>query len=183
MTAPATGERRGGSALKRGLLKHLHDPLEFRLCVIAVVLTTGYFAVYSPLNDQITATTNKLKRDAKLLELAESIERLQKQYHSFGDRVPQQTDTKEWMEYLLNGIRQLPLKMAKIDCIDPKAFGPYRVVVFQIELEGSFYDADKFLAWLESNSRLLRVDAVRISPSRSGNDSVTMHLNVLGLTS
>ena len=72
---------------------------------MAVVLLTGYLAVYRPLSDQIDETTRKVDRDRKMLDLAGGIEQLQKQYHSLEDRLPQQVDTKEWVQYMLEGIR------------------------------------------------------------------------------
>ncbi len=94
MIPSGTDERRAD--LKSSLLERLHDPLQLRICVVAVVLLAGYFGVYVPLNGQITETTQKLDRDRKMLELAGSVERLQKQFHQFENRVPQQTDSKEW---------------------------------------------------------------------------------------
>ena len=112
MTPTDSGDRR--ASLKAGLLERLHDPLQLRICVIAVVLLVGYGAVYQPLSDKIDETKRKLDRDKKLLDLAGSIEQLQEQYRSFEGRLPQQVDTKEWVQYVLEGIRRLPLKMSEI---------------------------------------------------------------------
>ena len=162
MTPTETNERR--TDLKAKLLERLHDPLQLRLCVLAVVLAVGYGAVYSPLSDQIALTTRKIARDQHLLDLAVTMEHLQKHYHAFADRVPPQSDSKEWGQYVLEGIRQYPLRLSKLDCREPQQLGPYKAVVLQIELEGSFLDLNKFLLWLESNHRLLRADQIKIMP-------------------
>jgi Tfp pilus assembly protein PilO len=181
MSATDTSERRGGGS-KAQLLELLHDPLKLRLCLIAVILTGGFLAIFNPLSDQIAQTSKDLKRDTRLLDLARSVEQLRKQYRTFEDRIPQQSDTKEWVQYVLDGIRSFPLKMVKLDCRDPKPIGPYKAIVLQVELEGSFFDVDKFLRWVETNKRLLRVDELKISPGRGGGDVVIARLTLLGLT-
>ena len=148
---------------------------------MAVVLLTGYFAVYRPLSDQIDETTRKVDRDRKLLDLAGSIEQLQKQYHSLEDRLPQQVDAKEWVQYVLEGIRRLPLKMQRLDCRSPQQLGPYQVIVLHVQLEGTFFDLDTFLRWLESNQRLLRADEVRLAPAGGIKGNMTLGVTVLGM--
>jgi hypothetical protein len=178
MTPPETGDRRAN--WKNTVLTLLHDPLQLRICVIVVVLGVGYGAVYQPLSNKIDETTRKLDRDRKLLELAENLEQLQKQYHYFEDRVPQ-SDAKEWVQYVLEGIRRFPLKMAKLDFRPSKRMGPYRIIVLQIDLEGSFFELDRFLRWLESNHRVLRADELMMAPGRS-QDGMIMRVTVLGMT-
>ena len=81
---------------------------------MAAVLLAGYYAVFVPLDARIAQTTNKLGRETKLIALAANLERLQKQYSVLEPRVPRQTDTKEWVQYVLDGIRRLPLKMNQV---------------------------------------------------------------------
>jgi Tfp pilus assembly protein PilO len=181
MSAPDTGERR--TDFKASLLERLHDPLQLRICVIVVVVLVGYGAVYQPLTSRIAETTKKLKRAEQLVALARSIEHLQTQYQVFQDRLPKQTDSKEWVQYVLEGIRRFPLRLSRFDCREPKQLGPYGVIVLQIELEGSFLHMDQFLRWLESNQRLFRADDVRVSRARKNSDVLLMQLTVLGMTS
>jgi aromatic ring-cleaving dioxygenase len=117
-----------------------------------------------------------------MLELAGSIEHLQKQFHQFEDLVPQQADSKEWVRYVLEGIRQLPVNLISLDCKTPKEIGPYRAIMLQVQLEGTFFELDQVLRWLESNRRLLRADEVTLSPARGIRGTITMHLTLLGMT-
>ena len=161
MATLENGERR--TDLKAQLLERLHDPLQLRLALIGLVLLVGYFAVYSPLSKDIARTTKMLKRERKREKLGSSIEQLQAQCKSYNNRLPQQADSKEWMQYLLDGIRGFSLELRKLDCEPPKSYGPYKAVVFKIELAGSFYELDRFLRWLETNPRLFRTDQINIS--------------------
>jgi Tfp pilus assembly protein PilO len=174
-----TEDRR--TSLKAKVLERLHDPVQLRVCVVSAVLLVGYGAIYMPLSKRIDETTRKLDREKKLYELAGSMKRLQEQYRSFHDRLPPQVDTKEWVHYVLEGVRSFPLKLNKLDCREPEKVGPYLAVVLQIEMEGSFFDIDKFLRWLETNRRMFRADDVRIGLSQTSNDVMVIRLTVLGI--
>ena len=181
MSATESDDRRAGD-VKSNLLEQLHDPVRLRVCVIAVVLAVGYFAVYSPMYGKIAETTKKLEREKKLIRLATNMEQLQEQYDKFKDRIPRNTDSKEWVQFMLDGIRLFPLKLVRFDCREPKRVGPYWAIVLKVELEGSFLDMNKFLRWLESNKRLLRVDEISFAPSRGGEHVTILRITVLGLT-
>jgi Tfp pilus assembly protein PilO len=190
MIPPETGERRAGG-LKANLIERLHDPLQLRILLIGLVLAAGYGGIYMPLAAQIAETTAKLGRERKRAELARSLEQLQAQYRSFAKRLPRQADGKEWMQYMYEGIRKFPLKPCRLDCPPPKRLGPYQTVILEIQLEGSLFDLDQFLRWLESNPRLFRVDEISIAPVKTKQqgkgkgepdlDNMAMKLTVLGL--
>jgi Tfp pilus assembly protein PilO len=160
MAGNENGERR--SDLKAQLIDRLHDPLQLRILLIGLVLTIGYFGVFTPLSQEINRTTKAVDRERKLATLAERIEELQKQSDSYKNRLPQQADGKEWMQYILDGVRNFPLKLTRLDCLPPKTIGPYKAVVLQIELEGSFFDLNRFIRWIETNPRLFRMDEIQI---------------------
>ncbi len=178
MNTSETEERRGD--WKSALVKRLHDPLQLRIGVAVIVLAVGYGAVYVPFSGQVVETTRKLEHDQQRLALARSIEQLQKQYGRFQHRIPQHVDTEEWVQYMLDGIRQFPLVMTTLDRRPPRAVGPYKVVVLHVDVRGTFFDLDEFLRWLESNERLLHVDAMKLVPS--GGEVMTLNLTISGLT-
>ncbi|MEN6405209.1 MAG: type 4a pilus biogenesis protein PilO [Thermoguttaceae bacterium] len=160
MTPNEPSERRND--LRSRLIEALHDPFQLRLFVIGVVLMIGYSAVYTPLYTQIETMTFRLQRDRQLAVLADDVEGLQSQCDKFAKYLPQNTDSKEWMQYMHEGIRGFPLKLSRLDVSPQKSLGPYSLFVIQVELEGYYYDLDRFLRWLESNPRLIRVDSVDI---------------------
>lgn len=164
MTPTETGERR--TELRSRLIETLHDPLHLRLFVIGVVLAAGYMAVYTPLFSQIETMTFRLHRDRQMAVLADDLERLQSQCDQFAKYLPQNTDSKEWMQYMHEGVRGFPLKLNRLDVSSRKNLGPYALFTIQIDLEGSYYDLDRFLRWIESNPRLIRVDSIDIGLSQ-----------------
>ncbi len=89
-------------------MERLHNPLQLRICVLIVGRGGGLFRRLRALEWQNQRDHKKLQRDRKMLELAGSIEQLQKQFRQFDSRVPQQADSKEWVQYVLEGIRHFP---------------------------------------------------------------------------
>jgi Tfp pilus assembly protein PilO len=181
MIPQGTEERR--ASLKAKLLERLHDPLQLRIVVIGAVLLAGYGGVYLPLAARVDETTRRIARERTMAELAAGIEQLQAQCRDFAKRLPQHADGKEWMQYMHEGIRRFPLKLSKLDCLASQQIGPYKAIVLQIELVGSFFDLDQFLRWLESNPRLFRADDITIAPGKGkdNKDGMMMKLTVLGM--
>jgi Tfp pilus assembly protein PilO len=169
------------STFQDRLMDRLRDPVQLRIFLTCTVLLAGYGAIYMPLADRIEASSRQLAAETKQLDLAREIENLRSQYEKFKKRVPEKSDAKEWVQYVLDGIRRFPLKLVTFDSEPLKEVGPYKAIALRIELEGTFPDMNGFLAWLETNDRLFRIDQVRIQPHRSGNGTMVMQLNVLGV--
>lgn len=163
------------------LAERLHDPRQLRLLATGLMLAVGYVAIYMPLSSRIEESTRKLRREQKRNELAEDVERLRRQVETLQTRVPEDTDVNEWVQYVLDGIRRTPLKLATLDSGNPQRVGPYEAIVLHLELEGAFHDLDGFLEWIESNQRFFRVDSARIAPPRNQSDQRLMQLTLLGL--
>ena len=167
--------------LKAKLLERLHNPTQLRAIVTGLVLLVGYVGVYMPLSGGMEATGRELTQEQKRLELACDVEHLRAQFDRFKHRLPKQRDPNEWVQYVLDGVRKFPLKLAKLDAEAARDLGPYKAVVLRMEFEGAFSDLDSFLGWLETNERLFRVDTVKIAPHRSGNGTLVLQMVVLGV--
>lgn len=166
---------------KTQLWTRLKDPLQLRLFVATLVALVGYACIYLPLSNDIAETDARLNAEKKRMILVRDIQILRAQFQRFQHRLPRQTDSNEWMQYVLGGIRGFPIKLTFLDSRPPQEVGPYKAVVLHIELEGRFQDLHQFLAWLETNERFFRVDAVHLAPHRQATDLLVMQLNVLGV--
>jgi len=109
------------------------------------------------------------------------VECLRAQVEKFQNRLPQGTDTNEWINYVLCGTRRFPLKLIHLDTDPSRRVGPYEMVVLHVKLEGRHADLDSFLHWLESNERLFRVESVDVSSARCQEGRLAMQLTVLGM--
>jgi Tfp pilus assembly protein PilO len=165
----------------RELLERFHDPFRLRALVTGVMLLMGYAGIYMPLSSRIAETAGKLSNERRREELANDIDCLRAQVAKFQPRLPANTDTNQWVQYVLEGLRRFPLKLNSLDSQSPQRVGPYQAVVLRIDVEGEFRELDSFLHWLETNDRLFRVDSAKIAPGRNQPDKLTMQLNLLGL--
>ena len=169
------------TASKPTLAERLRDTGRLRLFVTATMLLVGYGAIYLPLSAKISDAERWLSQEQKRRDLTRDIEQLRAQVNAFKDRVPEKTDRNEWVQFVLGGIRSLPLKLVALDPGDTQPLGPYKAIVLRIELEGGYHDMDAFLNWLETNERLFRIDTVKITPARGGSETLNMQLTVLGV--
>jgi type II secretory pathway component PulM len=157
-----------------GLIERLHDPLQLRVFVTGLMVAIAYLAIHLPLSARISETTSKLNKQRKRQAMADEIEHFREQVELFQPRLPEKTDTNEWVQYVLDGIRAHPMKVVGLDSEDTRNVGPYQAVVLRIEL-------DSFLCWLEENERFFRVDSVRIAPARHSAAKLDMRMTVLGM--
>ena len=162
------------------LAERLHDPLQFRIFVTVVMLAIGYAGVYMPLSERIEKTTRKLRRAKEYQHLVEEIQDLKAEVERVSARLPKNTDTNEWAQYVFGGIRKLPVKLVKMDSDDPRRVGPFYAVVLKVQLQGDYEDLEAFLKWIETNERLFRVDTIAVSPAR-GSNRLEMNVKLLGL--
>ncbi len=165
----------------RKLFEQLHDPFRLRMLLTGVVLAIGYAGIYMPLADRIEGTARQLREGQKLQDLANEVDFLQAQVERFKARLPRQTDTNEWVNYVLDGTRRFPLKLIHLDSDPERRLGPYQAVVLHVKLEGSYRDLDSFLHWLESNERLFRVESAGVTSARCRDGNLVMQLTVLGM--
>jgi hypothetical protein len=148
-----------------------------------VVLLIGYACVYLPLEGAIAETDRQLQLEQQHLQLVRDTGELRNQFARLRASLPDKTDPNEWVQYVLGGIRQFPVKLVNLDSEAPRTLGPYRVVVLRVELEGGFDDLNRLLHWLETNQRLMRVDTIKVEPNRRNESTLVMQMTVLGVMS
>ena len=180
MINPSGQERRLDA--KSQLLEQLHDPIRLRFIVAAAVLGIGYAVVYLPLDRNTTAATRKLQDSEAQMSLADDVAQLRKQYQQVEKRLPKHVDADEWVQYVLGAIRRSPLRLDSFSPGVTRALGPYQMVYLSIRLSGSLNDLDQFVAWLESNERLFRVEGIGLGPKAgSDGEEFNMEIAVLGV--
>jgi hypothetical protein len=163
------------------LKKRLHDPLQLRFAIVGTLLVAWYAAVYQPISAEIDAVSAARAKTEAHLALAREIEALRSQAAKFHDRLPPKGDSNEWVEYMLGGIRQYPIKLLKLEPQPRLKHGPFDLVVLKIEIQGSFADLDAFLGWIEANPRLFRVDLVDLHKGQGSVKGLALRLTVLGV--
>lgn len=167
--------------LLKELRTRLKDPLQLRFFVGIGMALAWYAGVYLPASAGTDEAT-KARADASAhAAVAREIQALRAEAAKFRDRLPAGTDPNEWVEYLLAGLRDRPVRLLKIEPKGVRKHGPFPVVILQIELGGRFADLDAALSWIEDNPRLLRVDSASFDRGRGTDRDLLLRLTVLGV--
>lgn len=173
------------SKLLATLTNLVHSPAKLRALLTVLLLGGWYVGFATPRIEEIDTTSRQLGKERSRLELAKQVEHLRKQVARFQERIPATPDASEWMQYMLSGLRRFELKVSTLDTNSLKDAGPYKVVVMRLDVEGSFREVDRFLRWVETNQRLLRVDSLSLTPQKQGKetqDKMKATMVILGLT-
>ena len=168
-------------ALQKALSEQLRDPFRFRVFVTMLALAVAYMGVYQPLSGRIDDTRRKLKKETEREALAQEVELLQAQKEFFESRLTKDADTNEWIQYLLGGVRALPLELINLDSEDERKVGSYKCVAMRLAVSGEMKDLDALLHWLETNDRIFRIDVFSLEPSRDDESHRLLSVTLLGL--
>ncbi len=140
------------------------NPMQLRAALAVTLVGGWYLAAYQPLIGKLEMAQQRLATERKRLALAESIEVLQSQVEQFQGHLPPRSDPNEAVNYLLDGVRSLPVRLISLDPGQTRDFGPYKAVAVKLKAEGTYSNLDRMLRWVETNPRLLRVETITIAP-------------------
>ncbi len=167
--------------LLKNLRNRLRDPLQLRFFLGGGLALAWYAGVYLPAEAGIAEATRAKAASTAHAAVARGIQGLRAEVDKFRDRLPRGTDPNEWVEYILAGVRDRPVRLIKLEPKGLRKHGPFSVVILQMELSGRFADLDAALAWIEDNPRLLRVDSASIDKGRGADRELILRLTVLGV--
>lgn len=166
---------------KDQLIARLRNPLHLRLAVSGGLLGAWFALVMMPITEQIEASAAQIAREKKRVALAFQIEDLRAEASGFLARMPESVDPNDYFRYMLDGFRQLSVKLNKLSPEPTKPLGPFKTLAFRIEAEGQYRDIAALIRWIEDNPRLLRIDSLKIEPKRNS-EILSANLVVLGLS-
>lgn len=158
--------------------QHLSDPIKLRLAVVSVAFLVGIGAVYMPFSKRLASQRSALDKQVKRARAIHDVELLRKETKLYRQRIPQASATNGWVQYILGGIRKNHVKLRDMSSRQPRKVGPYRALVMEVEMEGTYANLKKFIEWLEQSERLLRIDGIRFKKRQ---DCLLMKAVVLGL--
>ena len=165
-------------ASKAQLVRLLGDPAKMYLAVVFVVTAAAIGGLYYPLSGQIEAQRNVLAAQKDRLEAIQEVEKLRHEVQAFRSRIDKQSDTNEWVQYLLAGSRQMGVQLRGMETREPRTVGPYTAVALNVEVQGTYPQLQGFVEWLDQSDKLLRVEGIRLEKTVG---VITMKVNLLGL--
>ena len=157
---------------------HLSDPAKMRLTVVTAVTAIGLLAVYEPLSDRIRNKQRQLAAEQTRTELIANVVSLRRQTQAYRPRIGEDSDTNEWVQYILTGLRKSGVKLRDMSSGAPRKVGPYKAIVLTVEVEGNYRTVKDLMQWLEQSDRLLRVDSMRCQKQPQ---AIHMKVILLGL--
>ena len=163
---------------KADITRMLSDPAKMRLAIVFVVAGLAVGAIYMPLSGQIDEAKLVASAEQKREDAIQGVETLWNEANTYRPRIVENRDTNDWVQYLLAGSRRIPVRLRDMQSREPVKVGPYKAIIFTLEVEGTFTQLKQFAEWLEQSDRLLRIDNLRLE--RQPN-SLMMRINLLGL--
>lgn len=168
-------------AMQKLATEQLRDPFRFRIFVTIIALAIAYLGVFGTLSGRIDEAKRKLKKESEREALAQEVELLRAQKQFFEHRLTKDADANEWIQYLLGGVRGLPLELINLDSEDERKVGSYKCVAMRLSVSGEIEHLDALLHWLETNERIFRIDVFQIEPARDNEKQRIMNITLLGL--
>ncbi len=153
------------SAIRERLNAVLTHPVKLRVSIAVGLMLLWFLAVYQPLAARIEAASRRVQQERKRLDLGKEVEHLKREEARVRRLLPGEDDRDAWSQYLMAGLRRFPLRLLSLDPQPPADVGPYKAVALRLVVEGTFGDLERFLRWLETCDRLVRIDSLRLETS------------------
>jgi hypothetical protein len=181
------------AALQAALGRLSQNPTQLRVVLALVLAGAWWGAVYRPLSERIASTQARLDNERQRLYLAETIEGLRAETQRFQERLPPRPDPNEAIQYLLDGVKALPVRLVSLTPAAGREMGPYKLVVVKLSAEGTYANLDRLLRWIETDRRLFRVEEIHLGPVEQktssgggagavGEPQYGLNLTILGVT-
>jgi hypothetical protein len=149
-----------------------------RVVLIVAMMAVAIGVIYMPLSKKIVEQRRLITTEKKRLDCIRDVETLRRDTTLYTARINTQSDTNEWVKYLLEGCRQSRVRLRDMQSKESKKVGPYTAVFLALEVQGQYPHLKQFLEWLEQSDRLLRIETVRLEKLP---DIVTMKIQILGV--
>ena len=153
------------TSYKEIVLKQLRQPLKLRVLLVPGRIAGWYLAILQPLEPtrRPPPPPASAANARGLPPLARSTSSRNPSSPTKG-RVLVGADINELMRYVITQMRTSPLKLLDLKPEKPKDLGPFEALGLKLTLEGRYTEIDEFLKWVETDERLLRIDAIRLDP-------------------
>ena len=155
-------QRKQVEAFKKVMAAWCQDPIKFRLLVSAVLFLVGYFLWCGPAADDLAAGRKKLERLSKRSKMADELKHFADQEELIRPRVSDTEDLGDWQDYVMSCVGDTGAKLRKLEPRKGMQRGKYRIVVMEVEADGSYEAVVKLIDRLEKGERIVRLDRLSI---------------------
>ena len=148
------------AALRKSLLKAVHDPAQLRLIVSGLIGAIGIFGLCRPEARALDESRTKCALLEATAEDAEELSHLTAQSDGYDARLPKVDDASDWQQYVTKHLEASGIKMRKIEPRKMLQSSKFHVVVMEVTADGMFPNLIDFLDRLERGERIVRFDRI-----------------------
>lgn len=143
-------------------LEQLEDPLKLKFISLGLVVAIGFFAVYRPFDDDIRILKRQISEQQSRAAMIQKVEALEKTRASMLGKIPENGNVNFWTEYLIGGVRESGVVLTTLESdIKKLKIGHFQPVQFKIEVEGTYPEIYRLIAWIEEGEWFARVSRMR----------------------
>lgn len=169
----------GRSALSR-VADQLRDPTKLRIATLALALAS-IGLVYSQMSDRLHLLEAKLKREWERATLLQQTQELRSVEAAMEARMPPEASPTFWAEYLIAGVREADLKLARLSPVEVKGktVGLRQALEVQLEVQGTYRDVYRLVAWIEGGRWPARVTHLTLTSTKGAAPRAVVVVGVL----
>jgi hypothetical protein len=161
-------------------LEQLADPMRLRVAVCGLALVIAFMAIYSPMDGAIERASRQQKQLKQHQAVSQDVAFLQQQEQLLLPRLGGR-QVGDSVQYVIDGVRQLALKLERLEPAETVRVGPLEAAEMTLVVQGAIQQLDSLLEWLDTNSRVYRVESFRIVPGKDADSLPTMQVKLLAL--
>ncbi len=144
----------------RAIALWLRTPTRLTIALLGGTLLIAIVGGYMPADAASQKAVARLERAEKRAHLSSSLAGLRGEFSLYKNRVPEGVNLTEWAAYLQSGVGKTGVRLVFMEPKAPLKLGTSTALAWQIELEGDFESMCRYIRWVESGERLMRVDRV-----------------------
>jgi hypothetical protein len=153
-------------------LEQLEDPLQLKMVALGLVCLVGFFAVYRPLDDELTILRRQVSEQQSRAAMIGKIDSLRRSRDSFLKAIPPDADVNFWTQYLLAAVGSSGVSLRALESTVKKIkIGEMQAVYFKIDVSGDYNSIYRLVSAIEDGEWYARVIRMRVKKKTVGVDS------------
>jgi len=158
------------------LAEKLRDPFRMRMTVACCVAVIFVVVISDPIENRIRESRRDTKRLKSTIHTAEEVELLRIALGRVDPMVLQGSGMDAVLKHLIQGFRDTPVSLMRIEPEAPVSVGPFESVRVTAEVKGEYQDFHRLLTRLDNDAHLLRVESVAMQAAKTSDEPATMQV-------
>jgi hypothetical protein len=151
------------------LAAELRNPKKLRAATL-VAMSLVLLGAYAMLDSRIGLLRGQLRKEQERWALIEEVETLKAQEEGLKKRFPAEGTVTFWTAYLLGGVRETGITLLSLEPhpLEDKRFGRLQAVEIRMDVQGSYQDIYRLVAWIEAGKWPVRPVRMHLKSDKKG---------------